>query len=783
MGEATAHTHRIIESAMDAYVGIDAAGLVTDWNRSAEVAFGWSKDEVLGRSLVDLIVPPESRSADDAGLLHHERTGEAPILDRRMEMTALHRDGHPFPIEIVIWRVGARAGGNFSAFIQDITERKRHDAELQKALSLLAATLESTADGILVVDLHGEIASFNTHFSDMWSIPADLRVAPKVEESVAFARTLLEDPDAFVAGIAEAAAHPEADFHDILYFKDDSVYERSSRPQRVDGAVVGRVWNFHDVTERRRLEADLAEARDEALESSRLKSDFLATMSHEIRTPMNGVIGLTGLLLDSELTDIQRQYADGVRASGDALLGIINDILDFSKIEAGKLELEMVDFDLALAIDDVAYLVAESARSKGLELVVYCHPGMPTMVRGDVGRLRQILLNLASNAVKFTAEGEVVIRASQGYSEDADRLMVRFEVLDTGIGVAPEATERLFEPFSQADASTTRRYGGTGLGLAISRQLATAMGGTLGVDSQPGRGSVFWLNLPLEPAGRPDRVPERTRLLPRGLRVLIVDDNQTNRLVLGSQLLAWDVTADLVPDAYVALDHLRQAAADGDPYDLALLDMAMPGMDGMELAGIITADPALRSVRLLLLTSVTVGAEEATRAGFAVSLTKPARLSELYEALVRTVSPPVEDEDRQDSSIAPTIAPGSRGRLLIVEDNAINQAVARAMVARLGYSCDVAGNGIEALAASGRRHYDAILMDCQMPEMDGFEATAELRRRQVGELRVPIIAMTAGAQVEDRQRCLTAGMDDYMAKPVKGGELEQVLTRWLPSAN
>ncbi len=434
-----ARTHGIIDSARDAYVGIDDVGLLTDWNYSAETAFGWSRDEVIGRSLAELITPPELREADEAGLFRHQSTGDPPVIERRVEMSALHRDGHQFPIEMAIWRVDTDAGGHFSAFIQDITERKRNDAELRRTLSLLGATLEATADGVFVCDLNGEAISFNSHFADMWSMPESHRRLVDMAQGMAFAVTLLENPEAFLASTGEVFAQPDADYDDTLRFKDGQVLERRSRPQRVDGVVVGRVWSFHDVTERNRLEAQLAVARDEALESSRLKSDFLATMSHEIRTPMNGVIGLTGLLLDSELTETQRMYADGVRASGEALLGIINDILDFSKIEAGKLELEMVDFDLAQALDDVAFLVAETARTKGLELVVYCGPDMPTMLRGDVGRIRQILLNLASNALKFTDEGEVIVRACVGRSDDPGKVGVRLEVVDTGIGIAPGA--------------------------------------------------------------------------------------------------------------------------------------------------------------------------------------------------------------------------------------------------------------------------------------------------------------------------------------------------------
>jgi two-component system sensor histidine kinase/response regulator len=644
-------TRRVIDTARDAYVGIDGAGLITDWNRSAENTFGWARREAIGRSLAETIIPAHLRGAND--LERYLAAGGRGSADGRMEITAVHLDGHELPVEVTVWQMGGGAGQQSSAFLRDITERRRTEQVLQQA-------------------------------------------------------------------------------------------------------------------------------RDTALESSKLKSEFLATMSHEIRTPMNGVIGLTGLLLDSDLSETQHQYADGVRASGEALLGIINDILDFSKIEAGKLELETVDFDLAEALDDVATLVAESARMKGLELVVFCEPAVPTMLRGDVGRLRQILLNLASNAVKFTGDGEVVIRAGLGAPADDDRVHVRMEVVDTGIGVSPAAAERLFEPFSQADASTTRRYGGTGLGLAICRRLAEAMGGGIGVESEPGRGSTFWLELPFAPAREPAARPAAAARLTPGLRVLVVDDNGTNRLVLGAQLLAWGIAADVAPDGFVALDLLRAAAGAGHPYDLALVDMAMPGMDGLELARTISADPALRSVRLVLLSSLIVGSEEAAQAGFSARLTKPARLSQLQAAILRAAAPPQASAPAARPRPAP--APGQTlGRLLIVEDNAINQAVAKGIVAKLGYDCDVAGNGFEALEALGRRRYDAVLMDCQMPEMDGFEATARIREGPEPARDVPIVAMTASALVEDRDRCLEAGMDDYLSKPIKSADLDTILHRLLPA--
>jgi two-component system sensor histidine kinase/response regulator len=675
-----------------------------------------------------------------------------------------------------IW-AGVHGAGILAMSVAGIANWKLNERS-QSQLSRLAAIVASSEDAIYGWTLDREINDWNGGAAQLFGYTA--------EEVIGRPFNLLVPPDqlAEVSARWDDLVHGRRvdSFDTVRVRKDGSLVDVSvtvSAVRSVQGVVIGGATIARDIADRKRSERELQQARDKALESAKLKSEFLATMSHEIRTPMNGVIGLTGLLLDSGLTETQHQYADGVRASGEALLGIINDILDFSKIEAGKLELEIVDFDLADAIDDVATLVAESARMKGLELVAFCSPQVPHMLRGDVGRLRQILLNLASNAVKFTGEGEVVIRAGLGTPAGDGRVGVRMEVVDTGIGVATATAERLFEPFSQADASTTRRYGGTGLGLAICRQLAEAMGGTIGVNSEPGHGSTFWLDVPFARAVDAPARPAVKRALAPGMRVLVVDDNDTNRLVLGAQLLAWDIAADVAPDGFVALDLLRHAAATGRPYDLALVDMAMPGMDGLELARTITSEQELRSVRLLLLSSLIVDSEEAARAGFAVRLTKPARLSQLHDAILRAMAPP--------QVAAPAPAPrrasgpsATLGRLLIVEDNAINQAVAKGMAAKLGYDCDVAGNGIEAIQALGRRQYDAVLMDCQMPEMDGFEATGEIRRGPAPTNGVPIVAMTASALVEDRDRCLDAGMDDYLPKPIRAGDLDKVLRRLLP---
>jgi two-component system, sensor histidine kinase and response regulator len=569
---------------------------------------------------------------------------------------------------------------------------------------------------------------------------------------------------------------------------DGRTYAVDIAPYRSeDRSITGAFSVWRDISQRRRMEDELRSSREKALEASRLKSEFVANMSHEIRTPLNGVVSMAELLLDTPLNGEQSQYAQVAMTSAEALMRVISDILDFSKIEAGKLEILREDFSVRAAVEDVAEIVGAKADERGLALDVTVGQDVAAVITGDGNRVRQVLMNLLSNAVKFTSEGQVSVTVGLVDGPGSDERL-RFEVADTGIGIDTEKLAGLFEPFSQADATTTRRYGGTGLGLCISKQLVELMGGEIGCDSRPGVGSRFWFSVPYEPG-----LGVEADLLGddlTGARVLIVDGDDTDRAVMQSTLASWGIEPDTAPDGVTALRLLRAAAEAGRPFETALIAARLPDVDGLMLLREIGDVPALRATRLIMVVSSPIEAAAADAAGFDAQVGKPIRPSRLYNQLLTTLhrTGSAQRAIAADAGIgAASALAGDGGRVLVVEDNEINQFAAIRLLRSFGLLVDVAANGREAITMTGRTDYNAVFMDCQMPDVDGYTATRVIRRREEQTGRhTPIIALTAHALDGDREKCLAAGMDDYLSKPLRRQTIQDVLGRlreFAPSAD
>jgi PAS domain S-box-containing protein len=755
--------------------------------------------ETLGRKRADIIgktdfdfFPPElaeKYQKDDRRIM---------FTQQPFEQVEAHQTPDRGKIYVQVIKSPLRdAAGNvvgIQGIFWDVTERKRIEEQLQFERDLLRALLDNVPDRIYFKDTRSRF----------------------VQCSLAMAKRLGLDDPSQVVGKTDFDFHPQERAQE--FFTDEQrilqtgvpLINKVERQLAHDGAeiwasvtkvptrnpagqITGLIGISRDITELKRAEKELAVTRDAALESARLKAEFLATMSHEIRTPMNGIMGMTGLLLDTDLTPEQRDFAETVRSSAEALLGIINDILDFSKIEAGKLRLEVIDFDLREAVESTMELLAHRAQVKGIELASLIPEEVPVFLRGDPGRLRQILVNLVGNAVKFTEAGEVVVRVAKE-SESEERVTVLFTVNDTGIGIPHDAQSRIFHAFTQADGSTTRKYGGTGLGLAICKQMIELMGGHIGVESEPGKGSTFWFSLPLEKqAASAARQPEARATL-EGVRVLIVDDNATNRQILQHQTTGWGMISQSAASAEAALTALRAAVAAGQPFQLVISDMQMPQMDGLMLARAIRADAALAGARFVILTSLGQRLEQPLMdaAGIAACLLKPVKQARLFEALAAALAAAPGAVASATQALADSAAPEAQPplgafrplRVLLAEDNSVNQKVALLQLRKLGHTADSVGNGVEVLEAIKRVPYDVVLLDCQMPVLDGFQAAHSIRQSEqeaaaAGPHRPPlhIVAMTANALAGDREQCLAAGMNDYLIKPVRLPDLERVLRR------
>ncbi len=755
-------------------------------NDAASVQVGTDLQPYLGQRLVDVF--PQAFSQGIAEQFYQViRTGKAQNLgevrygDERIKAGVYSI--RAFPI------LEDRVGVSF----EDVTEAALEHEELERRVEERTSQLKESeekyrtvvdtmSDGVLSIDAESRILFANRAVSEIFGysaeelegtnlvelMPRDLRELHRKALQAYLDTGVRNVPSGHLEGSGRHKSGRE-------FPLSVSIGEGRHRGQPVFIGVV------RDITERRQFEIELMQAREAALQSARMKSEFLANMSHEIRTPMNGVIGMTGLLLDTDLTEEQTEFAETIRASAENLLVVINDILDFSKIEAGKFRLEVLDFDLLRTVEEVSELLAAHAAKKGLELAVFVHRDTPTHLRGDPARLWQVLMNLVNNALKFTEQGEVVLRVTPVF-EEGDRVVLRFEVVDTGVGIGEKEQSQLFLPFSQVDGSSTRTHGGTGLGLVISKELVNLMGGKIGVQSELGKGSTFWFTATFDKQSGEDRKELPSVLADK--KALIVDDNLTNLRILRHQLQAWGIEVVSASSGMSALEKLEEQA-----FELAILDMQMPEMDGLELAQRIRSDSRFQDMRLILMTSVDQSQSQGQlrSAGLDANLRKPVTRAQLYncvcQALGRRVAtqhtgawrktsiPEVHEEAAGAVDISPL-------KVMLVEDNPINRRVTSLQLHKLGIEVDAVVSGADALDRFKEGLHDVILMDCQMPGMNGFETTAKIREMDTGNHRPVILALTANVMEGDRQACLEAGMDDYLGKPLSFPDLKASLEKW-----
>jgi len=764
---------RAVEQSPASVIITDVQGRIEYVNPKFTQLTGYRPEEVLGRT------PRILKSGIQPAAAYEELW--ATILggkEWRGEFANKKKNGEIYweSASVVPIRDAAGAITNFLGVKEDITERKHTQQALQESEARLQAIVDSVQTGIVIVDPETHrIVDVNPAALSMIGAPREAVVGRECHQ--------------FICS-AERGRCPVSDLNQNVEKSERILLTYSGTERQIIKTVVPVVMgrrkhlleSFIDITERKVAEDQMRIAKEAAESASQAKSQFLANMSHEIRTPMNGVIGMIGLLLDTPLTPEQQQYAEIVRVSGESLLNVVNDILDFSKIEARKLALGTVDFDLGMVLEYAFGVLVMKAAEKGIELTGEVAPDVPRLLRGDPGRLRQVLVNLLGNAVKFTPQGEVALKV-QRQSEAEGTATLRFTVRDTGIGIPQDRAPVLFEPFVQGDGSRTRRYGGTGLGLTISKQLVEMMGGQIGVESQEGKGSTFWFT-----AGFEKQPPQPTAEVPaamRNTRVLVVDDNATNRLLLCRLLESWGCQAEDATDSQSSLAALRRGVQRGEPFRWALLDASLPDIVGEELGRRIAGDSQLRTTSLVLMTRFgqQYDRERLHSMGFSGQVAKPVWERSLRAALgLPGPTGAGSCKPAADAARRPQIAAvQSPAQILVAEDNLTNQAVVGAILKKLGYQGHTVTNGREVLQALQEGHYDAVLMDCEMPEMDGYETSRRIREHAAGEANsnIPIIAVTADALLGDREKCLRAGMSDYLSKPIDSQQLTAILEKWI----